>query len=427
MLLAYKLFCILNYPLWKLILTFRRYRGKEHNGRYIEKLGQGYLSRPNGEVIWVHALGLGETLSLTFFLQRLSDFNKDKTILFTSSTLQSYMAFSKIKLNSNIIHQFAPVDNTAAIKRFLNHWKPSISLISELDLWPNRVIETSKFGIPLILYNSRMNRRKRDSRKAIFFILKKTLSLFDEVFLQDRESKKHFKFFGVPSHKITVTGPFKAAGSLMAEDRTLLKYLKTWAKDKFVWIAASIHEDEEIEILDAFRLTKRIIPNLVLIIVPRFVELSHITEKRCKAVTRSVFTRNSEQAYPNLDTDILLISTVGELGTLYNLSDIAFVGNSLNLKRIKTGKNPFEAIQRNCIVIHGPKMTEPFYSKLAEMGITDIVENKDDIKKALINYYSVEKRKVKIKNGLKFISQNKSIVEDFVVRISSTKKGTRNL
>ena len=94
LLLAYRLFCLFNYPLWKLILVLRKAKGKEHIDRYTEKLGLGYLPRPEGEVIWVHALGLGETLSLTLFLQKLSSFNKDKTILFTSSTLQSYAPLS---------------------------------------------------------------------------------------------------------------------------------------------------------------------------------------------------------------------------------------------------------------------------------------------------------------------------------------------
>ena len=124
----YKIFCYLNYPLWKIILLLRKFKGKEHNNRYIEKLGYSYLKRPKGEVIWVHALGLGETLSLTLFLQILSQRYKSKTILFTSSTLHSFIAFKKVALSKNVIHQFAPIDNVFTVRRFLNHWKPSICL-----------------------------------------------------------------------------------------------------------------------------------------------------------------------------------------------------------------------------------------------------------------------------------------------------------
>ena len=75
--------------------------------------------------------------------------------------------------------------------------------------------------------------------------------------------------------------------------------------------------------------------------------------------------------FPEKDTDILLVATVGEMGSFYNQSDVAFIGNSLDFERIKTGKNPFEAIQEKCVVIHGPKMLEPSYSIISERHFRD--------------------------------------------------------
>ena len=122
MLEIYKLFCSVNYPLWWLILRIRSLIGKEHKKRYVEKLGHGFKERPVGDIIWVHALGLGETLSLVFFLNKLSRTFNDKTILFTTSTFNSYIAFAKLSVNKNIIHQFAPVDSQIALRRFLYFW-----------------------------------------------------------------------------------------------------------------------------------------------------------------------------------------------------------------------------------------------------------------------------------------------------------------
>ena len=154
MLGIYKLFCSINYPLWYLILYLRSLRGKEHKRRYVEKLGFGYKKRPIGDVIWVHALGLGETLSLSFFLKTLSQSFSDKTILFTSSTFNSYKAFKRLDLSKNVIHQFAPVDTYPSIRRFLNYWAPNMALTSEIDLWPLRILEVRKEVIPIILFLS---------------------------------------------------------------------------------------------------------------------------------------------------------------------------------------------------------------------------------------------------------------------------------
>lgn len=427
MLLIYKIFCYLNYPLWMMILLARKFKGKEHKKRYVEKLGYGYLERPKGDVIWVHALGLGETLSLTLFIEVLAQHHKNNTVLFTSSTLHSFIAFDKVELSDNVIHQFAPVDNVISVRRFLNHWKPSICLISELDLWPMRIIEAKKYGIEMFLFNSRMNEKKRNDRVIVASILRKTLAAFDAIFLQDEESRTHFQFFGVPVDKLSVCGPFKAAGSIMVKDLQLIEKLRAWSNGKLLWIAASIHEDEEEEILQAFNNARQAIPNLLLIIVPRSLDLIETTEKRCKSYPFKVLTRRIKDQFPEKDTDILLVSTVGEMGSFYNQSDIAFIGNSLDFERIKTGKNPFEAIQEKCVVIHGPKMLEPSYSEIYHHGISEVVSNKDDILEALIRYSSKKNRETKVKRGLEFIYSNREIIDKFLIKILATpnKKGTR--
>ncbi len=417
MLLIYKIFCRLNFPLWALIILYRKFKGKEHNKRYIEKLGYGYLKRPKGEIIWVHALGLGETLSLTLFIKTLAKQHKNKTILFTSSTLHSFIAFDKVALSKNVIHQFAPVDNIKSVRRFLNHWKPSIGLVSELDLWPIRIIEAKKYGIEMFLFNSRMNKKKRNDRLIFSSVLAKTLGSFEAIFLQDDASINNFRSFGVPREKISVCGSFKAAGSVLAKDYRLIEKLKSWSNGKLVWIAASIHEDEEAEILEAFIKAKKNIPNLILIIAPRSLESVERIEKKLYLYSIKSVTRRLKGEFPKVDTEIMLVSTVGEMGSFYNQSDIAFIGNSLDFERIKTGKNPFEAIQEKCVVIHGPKMLEPSYAEILKLGISQVVFNKDDISEALLQNVSKKEREIKIKRGLNFLKGNKKIIDKFLAKI----------
>ena len=414
MLKIYKLFCYVNYPLLWLILRIRSFRGKEHKQRYVEKLGYGFKERPVGEVIWVHALGLGETLSLVFFLNKLSQSFKDKTILFTTSTLNSYIAFDKLDVNKNIIHQFAPFDNYTAIRRFLSFWRPSIVLISELDLWPLRTIEVKKLGIPTLLFNSRMNEKKKNDRKIIYNTFKTTLQTFDYIFLQDEGSKKHFKYFGVPEDKLKICGPFKSAGTDLYIDKSIKVRMKKFFVKKLIWIAASLHSDEEKEILDAFKMAQEHLPNLTLIMVPRSPEFSHLTEKKCAKYSKNVFIRKGLKDFPETDKEILIISTIGELGTWYDLACIAFIGNSLDFKSIKTGKNPFEAVQSGCFVIHGPKMLEPGFSILKELGVAEEVSNKSEISEALVKYASPEVRKSKIIQGKKLILKNKKLIYQFI-------------
>ena len=400
-------------------------KGKEHRKRYKEKLGICLPTSPKENVIWVNALGLGETLSLTVFLEELAKKFDNHTILFTSSTLQSQVALDQILLSNNIIHQFSPVDNYYVINRFLDHWKPQIALFSELDIWPLRIIELKKRKKVTLLINSRMNEIKKKSRLRLGRVFSDSLNAFDHIYLQDENSKTHFLELGVEEKKIDVCGPLKSAGTIFSDTSAIEKKIKKIMKNKLFWTAASLHESEEIEILEAYKLAKRKLPNLVLIIIPRSIELSKTTMCKSMKYSNLVKYRRKKSDLPNKNTEILVIGRVGEIGLWYSLSFVSFIGNSLNYEKIKTGKNPYEALQAKSVVIHGPKMLEPGYKKLSELGIADTVHDKFDISRALVKYSLASASEPKIRAGEKLMYENNKIVHNLIDDIGSKiKKGS---
>ncbi len=414
MLTLYKFFCNFNYPIWVLILAVRRLKGKEHKARFREKLGYYEQQRPKKDLIWINALGLGETLSLTLFLEELSKVFSDHTLLLTSSTLQSKIALEKIPLSKNIIHQFAPIDNYYALESFLDYWKPKMALFSELDVWPLRTSKVKERKIPILLINSRMNEKKKTSRKRLGKLFSETLKEFDHIFLQDQSSKIHFMDFGVAEDKITVNGPLKLAGTIFPDTLIIEEKIKSLFKGKLIWVAASLHDSEENEILEAYKLAKFKLPNLVLIMIPRSIELSKNTVKKASRISNSILERSNYSDLPKKDTEIFVINRVGELGLWYKLAFISFIGNSLNFKEIKEGKNPFEALQASSVVIHGPKMLEPGYERLSSLGITEMVTNRYDISSAVVKYSIANLRKKKIKRGLDYIKNNNAVAQKLI-------------
>ncbi len=395
-------------------MAVRRLKGKEDKARFREKLGYYKEQRPKKDLIWINALGLGETLSLTLFLEELSKVFSDHTLLLTSSTLQSKIALENIPLSKNIIHQFAPVDNYHALENFLDYWKPEMALFSELDIWPLRTSKLKERKIPLLLINARMNKKKKISRKRLGTLFSETLKEFDHIFVQDQSSKKYFIDFGVAEDKITVNGPLKVAGTIFPDTRIIEEKLKIIFKGKLIWVAASLHDSEENEILEAYELAKSKLPNLVLIMIPRSIELSKYTVKKASRISNSILERSDYCDLPKKNTEILVINRVGELGLWYKLAFISFIGNSLNFKEIKEGKNPFEALQASSVVIHGPKMLEPGYEKLSSLGISDVVVNRYEIFSALVKYSSANHREKKIKRGLDYIKQNSVVVQKLI-------------
>ena len=158
--------------------------------------------------------------------------------------------------------------------------------------------------------------------------------------------------------------------------------------------------------------------------IPRSIELSNCTLRKAKKHTRILFYRAEKVDIPNTKTDIIVVGRVGELGLWYKLSFLSFIGNSLDFRRIKTGKNPYEAIQGKSMVIHGPKMLEPGYEKLSALGISDIVLDRYDIGRAIKKYANLVNRVNKIKRGTDLLFQNRRIVSSITNEITNLyKKG----
>ena len=139
-----------------LLLRRRLARGKELPDRWREKLGEPSLPRPDGPLVWLHAVGLGETLALRGLIAAMADQAPAVEFLVTSTTRGSAEVFAA-NLPLRTRHQFLPLDAPTYLTRFLDHWRPSLSIWTEQDLWPGAVVATSARGIPLALINARMN------------------------------------------------------------------------------------------------------------------------------------------------------------------------------------------------------------------------------------------------------------------------------
>ena len=66
-------------------------------------------------------------------------------ILITSITLSSGKILEKrFNKNLKVIHQFLPLDISILTNKFLNHWKPNLSIFIDSEIWPNLILQTSK-------------------------------------------------------------------------------------------------------------------------------------------------------------------------------------------------------------------------------------------------------------------------------------------
>ena len=150
MIFVYRIFINLILILSPLIILVRLLKKKEDFIRFKEKLGFFKINKTKGKLIWFHGASVGEFQSIVPLLEKLEKSKKISQILITSNTLSSSKVISKIKLKK-ISHQFFPIDNDLIIKKFINHWKPSLAFFVDSEIWPNTLINLNKKKSQLFL------------------------------------------------------------------------------------------------------------------------------------------------------------------------------------------------------------------------------------------------------------------------------------
>ncbi len=154
-------------PAVPLLLTMRERHGKEDKARRGERLGFAGRRRPEGKLIWVHAASVGETNAVLPLIDEILNADAMAHVLLTTGTTTSATLAGR-RLPERAIHQFIPLDVPAYAARFLDHWRPDLSIFTESDIWPNLVFAASERAIPMALINARMSPKsmKRWRRNA---------------------------------------------------------------------------------------------------------------------------------------------------------------------------------------------------------------------------------------------------------------------
>ena len=369
---SYRCASLLATPVVNAWLAHRRRRGKEDEARFGERLGRPGLPRPEGRLLWMHAVSVGESLSLLPLVERVRDAFPDVHVLITSGTVTSAQLLRE-RLPAGVLHQFAPVDRPSAVRRFAGHWRPDLAVWVESELWPNLVLETAGRGIPLLLVNARMSARSGERWRRAPHLCQPLLAAFTGVLAQTEADAARFRALG--ARNVAVRGNLKNDARPLPADDDAVADLRQAIGGRPRWIAASTHEGEEAAVAEAARALSQVFPNLLTILAPRHPErgaaVTEMLERRGLVTAR----RSANSAIASA-TAVYLIDTLGELGLVYRLADIAFVGGSL---APHGGHNPLEPARLDCALIAGPH-TENFaeaYAALEHAGALNRVNDAD--------------------------------------------------
>jgi 3-deoxy-D-manno-octulosonic-acid transferase len=332
-------------PLAGILLAHRLKHGKEDPRRLAERRGESTVARPPGPLVWVHGASVGEVAAIIPLVERIA--SKDFKVLVTSGTVGSAKLCEQ-RLPAGVIHQFVPWDTPRFIARFLDHWKPDLALFTESDLWPNIIVMSHARRIPLILVNGRLSERSFNRWRYAPATIGAILRRFDLCLAQSPAYATRYRDLGAP--RIATTGNLKLDVPEPPADRDSLQALQSAIGGRTTIAAASTHAGEEIALIDAHRKLRNSFPQLLTLIAPRHPDRGPGIAEIASAAGLSV-SRRSQGRLPDSKTDIYVVDTLGELGLVYRLAPIVFVGGSL---ATHGGQNPVEPIKLGAAVLHGP-------------------------------------------------------------------------
>jgi len=327
-------------------LLFRRLRrGKENPKRVQERYAETQVTRPAGPLIWMQCASVGELLTVVPLMERLRE--RGFGVLCTSGTATSAQLAGE-RLPPDVIHQFTALDAPRFVNRFFQHWRPDLALFVESDLWPNLIMTAAERGTPLILVNGRVSERSFRRWRFAPATIAALLRRFDLCLAQSSVHADRYRELGAP--RVVTTGNLKLDAPSPPADAEKLAALAAAIENRTVIAGTSTHAGEETLLIEAHRRLRHSFPGLLTLIAPRHPErgLGIIEIARAADLKTALRSRGE---LPVSDTEIYVADTMGELGLIYRLAPIVFVGGSL---ASHGGQNPIEPIKLGAAILHGP-------------------------------------------------------------------------
>ena len=314
-------------PFVVLIIIWKGLRNRAYWDRVEERFGFG-KSRTERRAIWIHAVSVGEVTAASAMVSGLLEAYPHLPVVMTTVTPTGARRVADL-FGDRVIHSYIPYDMPGAVVRFFDRFNPRLAVIMETELWPNLYNECGRRGVPLVLANARVSPRSVYKYRRFVSLFSETLSHGIVIAAQSRRDADRFRWIGAPPERTHVVGNIKFDLELPHD---LVQRGQQFRAEQLpgrpVWIAASTHEGEEDQVLEAHRLLRERLPDAVLILVPRHPErfqavASLLSRRRVSFVRRG----SGETATP--ETEVFLGDTLGELTLFYAAADAAFVGGSL--------------------------------------------------------------------------------------------------
>ncbi len=364
--IKYNLLLIIASPIILIYLLQRYLSGKSRQG-WSERWGvlpeKLTLKPGSGRRIWIHAVSAGETVAAVPIIKELREALPDCEILLSVITPAGHeiAAQQQSSLFDGIF--FAPFDFPHVVKKIVKTVRPDIFVSMESELWPNLLFELKRSGVKTAMANGRISEKSfQRSSKYASWLYRWALSNMDRLLVQSEADAERIITLGGELNdpgRVQVIGNSKfdqEVAKLSSSEASDLRRSVGFPEEAPIFVAGSSRsQEEELIVIEAYKLMQERFPELCLLIAPRQIDRATELEVAMKAAGLEPVRKTQVSKSPNLEVRQLILDTMGELANMYALATFAFVGNSFDPVVKGGGQNLLQPLAHGKPVLFGPK------------------------------------------------------------------------
>ena len=338
--------------------------------------------------IWLHGASVGEMVAISPLVKEIKKLMPERKVLVSAVTVGGYDMARQIMPEADAIINF-PLDLPFVASSMVSRIRPGIFIMVETELWPNFLRAIRERNIPAMMMNGRISEKSAKSYRYLSSLLRDMLNTINLFCMQSSIDAKYITQLGADPEKIIVTGNTKfdqTYAEVSPEDLATYKTELGLGEDAWpVIVAGSTHRTEEEAVLTSFTAVRKKYPHARLIIAPRKLNrIEEIKKVNAKFGYEMGFrSKLKEMEGKRPEFPVLMLDTIGELGRIYAIGDIVFVGGSLVRYG---GHNVLEPAAHAKPILVGPSMEDfkDSYSLLSKAGACRMVSDADGLAEAFL-------------------------------------------
>ncbi len=347
---CYMLAVILGLP----YLLFKLATSNRFRAGFSQRLGFGAHRSGHRHCLWLHGVSVGEVLAATRFLEAFeAEFPEWDVVI--SSTTKTGVSVARDRFPNHMVVYY-PLDFSFAVRSAIRRIRPNVLVLMELEIWPNLLLSMDRIGIPVVLLNGRISERSYRGYRIWQRLLSEPLGRIDLYCVQDRTYAARLRALGVPAERLFITGTMKFDTIVTEQGETTRHDVARTlgiASASAVLVGGSTHPPEEMVLYDAYLGLRELVPGLRLVLAPRQPGRAREVEEAIRARGGICARRTELPSVAESDGAVILIDTIGELGKIYSVADVVFVGGSLIPHG---GQNMMEPAGLGKAVVFGPSV-----------------------------------------------------------------------